>query len=260
VYLCLDVGNTKINGVIFKNEVMIDDFRVNTKHGWTSDQLGIFLLSFFNHVNINVASIMGVGISSVVPSIDYILSSAVKKYIGKDPFFVKAGVKTGISIRYKNPSEIGADLICGAVAATSLYPNSNIIVADLGTATTLIAINSSKEFLGGIILPGIGTQMNSLSSSAEKLSSTPILNPHKFIGSTSAECMQSGIYNGHLGAIKHLISGIKAEQFNATESKVIATGGFSKMFFQEKIFDAIVPDLVHQGILICIKNNLNSIA
>lgn len=258
MYLCLDVGNTQIHGVIFKNDVMIDDFRINTKHGWTSDQIGIFILSFFNHIKVEVASIKQVGVSSVVPSIDYTLSSAVKKYIGKDPFFIKAGVKTGISVKYKNPSEIGADLICGAVAATNLYPNSNLIVADLGTATTLIAINSSKEFLGGIILPGLGTQMNSLSSSAEKLSSTPIANPKKFIGLTSAECMQSGIYNGHLGSLKHLISGIKLENFPNSEIKVVGTGGFSKMFSQEKFFDDIVPDLVHKGILICIQNNLNS--
>lgn len=255
MYLCLDVGNTQIHGVIFKNEVMIDDFRINTKHGWTSDQIGIFLLSFFNHIKIDVGSILDVGVSSVVPSIDYTLSSAIKKYIGKDPFFIKAGVKTGISIKYKNPSEIGADLICGAVAATNLYPSSNIIVADLGTASTLIAISAMKEFLGGIILPGVGTQMNSLSASAEKLSSTPILNPKKFIGQNSSECMQSGIYNGHLGAIVHLIKGIENEHFNKSEYKVVATGGFSRMFAQEKIFDDIVPDLVHRGILHCIKKN-----
>ena len=195
---------------------------------------------------------MGVGISSVVPSIDYTLASAIEKYIGKVPFFVKSGVKTGISIKYKNPSEVGADLICGAVAAKNLYPKSNIVIVDLGTATTFVAVNMKKEFLGGVILPGIGTQMNSLSSSTEKLSSTPIKNPNKFIGTTSAECMQSGIFNGHLGAIQFILSGIKAEHFPKEDVIVIATGGFSKMFSQEKIFDAIVPDLVHKGILICI--------
>lgn len=250
MYLCLDVGNSQIHGGIFHNGKMKLDFRLNTKQGWSSDQLGVMLRAVLREKNIQHESIEKVAISSVVPSIDHHLKNACIKYFSKAPFFVKAGVKTGLSVnRFKNPNEIGADLIASAVCAADDFPDHNLIVVDMGTANTICAINKDREFLGGIITPGTNTQMDSLISSAEKLSAADIEKPKTYLGKTTTNCLQSGIYYGQLGAMKYLINNSINETFKGQKTLVVATGGFSRMFKNEEIFDHIVPDLVLRGIL-----------
>src|SRR3954470_19042040 len=109
MYLCLDVGNSQIHGGFFNDDKLIIDFRLNTKQGWSSDQLGIFLTSFCGIHDIDYTKVEKIGICSVVPSIDHHLRNAALKYFKREAFFIKSGVKTGVLVnRYKNPNEIGA--------------------------------------------------------------------------------------------------------------------------------------------------------
>lgn len=250
MYLCLDVGNSQIHGGIFHKEKLKHDFRLNTKQAWSSDQLGIMLRAVLREKDIDHSLIEKVAVSSVVPSVDHHLKNACIKYFSKAPFFIKAGVKTGLSVnRFKNPNEIGADLIASAVCAMEDFPGQNLIIVDMGTANTICAINSDKEFMGGIILPGTSTQMNSLVSSAEKLFSIDIEKPKMHLGKTTASALQSGVYYGQLGAIKYLIDNTASEVFGGKKYITIGTGGFSRMFKSENVFNHIVPDMVLRGIL-----------
>src|SRR5688572_174328 len=152
--LCLDVGNSHIYGGVFAQEILTLRFRHTSKSS-TSDEFGIFLKSVLRENHCSPNSINQIAICSVVPQLDYSLRSACFKYFSIEPFFLQAGVKTGLNIKYRNPVDVGADRIANAIAATHEFPEKNLIIIDFGTATTFCVINHQKAYLGGAILPGI---------------------------------------------------------------------------------------------------------
>jgi type III pantothenate kinase len=247
--VCFDVGNTQIYGGFYHNQKFTHNFRVNTKIGWSSDQLGIFLRGFCHEHNIDVSAINGAVISSVVPSLDYHLKNACLKYFHREPLFVRSGVKTGISIKYKASHEVGADLICSAVGATNKYPDTHLFIVDMGTATTVTAVSSKMEFITGLIMPGIQVQATSLSTAAEKLMAVELIQPKSAIAKNTTESIQTGIYLAHLGGIKLIISKLAKEAFAGQDYKVIATGGYARLFRSSKFFHAFENDLVLEGLV-----------
>ena len=260
MYLCLDVGNSQMHGGFYYKNKLLNDFRLNTRQNWSSDQLGIFFTSFCHENAIDYKKLKAIGISSVVPSIDHHLQNASIKYFKKKPFFIKLDIKSELIVdRYKNPQEIGADLICGAISGIKMFPKQNLLVVDMGTATTITAISANKEFLGGIIIPGIAIQANSLSSSAEQLFTVEIKKPNTYIGKVTSDCIQSGIYYGHLGTLQYLISNAKTEVFNNKSCIILATGGFARLYQNENVFDKIIPDLVLKGIIYFLEMNSYSV-
>ena len=246
--LCLDVGNTHILGGVFDEDKLILRFRCATHLVGTADQLGIFLINILNAHKIQVEDVEATAISSVVPSYDYTIKHSLLQYFKAHSFVLQAGVKTGLNIKYKNPAEVGADRIANAIAATHAFPKRNIIVADLGTATTLCAVSKTNDFLGGAILPGVKLGMESLKSHTAKIMEVTIEEPSSAIGRSTRESVQSGLYYGQLGALKELIARFKREAFAAESVMVIGTGGFSQLYKDEGIFDLIAPDLVLQGL------------
>ena len=153
-----------------------------------------------------------------------------------------------LQIKTHHPKELGADLICNSLAAIKCYPNKNIIIIDLGTATTFSAINNKHEYLGVAILPGMKLSMDALHINTAKLFSVEITKPESVIGKNTTESIQSGLYFGQLGVIREIIRRITSEYFNHKKPVIIGTGGFSHLFEQEKIFTAIIPDLILQGL------------
>jgi type III pantothenate kinase len=192
---------------------------------------------------------------SVVPEVIYSLKGACQKYFGINPFILQAGVKTGLKIKYRNPLEVGADRIANAVAATQMHPNKNLIIVDLGTATTFDTVTAERDYLGGAIIAGLRLSMESLEAKTAKLPSVEIVARTEALGQSTVESLQSGLYYGHLGAMREIISKITTECFNGEKPFVIGTGGFSSLFEKEKIFDLIAPDLVLKGNLIALEKN-----
>lgn len=255
--LCLDIGNTHIFGGVFKNNVLQMRFRYNTNSGGTSDQLGVFLKNVLQSNGIDTKAIKEIALCSVVPSIDYSLKAACKKYFQLEPFILHANTKTGITIKTQNPHETGADLIAGAIAATCIHPNSNIIIIDFGTVTTLAAISKNKEFLGASFLPGMNISMLSLGNNTAKLFPVEITKPEKAAGQFTSESIQSGLYYGHIGAIKEITQRITQEVFSDEAPILISTGGFAHLFENEGIFSYIESDLVLHGIKLALEMQLN---
>ena len=166
--LTLDVGNTQITGGLFENDRLVLQFRSATKANSSSDEIGIFLRSVLRENGFDWQQIQKIGICSVVPAINYSLSSAITKYFKKESVFVQAGIKTGLKLKYSNPKEIGADRIAGAIGATNLFTEQNIIIVDMGTATTVDCITKNKEYLGGAILPGLKISADALANGTAK--------------------------------------------------------------------------------------------
>lgn len=253
--LALDVGNSQIYGGVFEKEKMRISFRRNSKQGSSSDEIGIFLRSVIRENGVDPSEVKQILVCSVVPDIIHSLRGACKKYFDLNPFILQAGVKTGLKVKYRNPLEVGADRIANSIAATQIYPNKNLIIVDLGTATTFCAVSKDKDYLGGSIVAGLRLNMESLEAKTAKLPSVEIVTAAEALGRSTIESIQSGLYYGHIGMIKELTQRISHEAFAGDPPFVIGTGGFANLFEREKIFDVILPDLVLKGLMYAAKMN-----
>ncbi|MCJ8345474.1 type III pantothenate kinase [bacterium] len=247
--LTLDVGNTQIHGGIFKDGQLLKNFRINTYSYTSSDELGLFLKSILREWELSSDSIEGISICSVVPFLHHALEGASKRYFNQDPFFVEAGIKTGLKIRYKNPAEVGADRIVNAAYAQTLFPNQNMVLVDLGTATTFCVVNQEQEYLGGVIMPGIQISQKAMSNAAAKLPQFEIARPKDVFGRTTIDSLQCGIYYGHIGAINHIVDQIKRKEFKGLKNiKIIGTGGYTQFIQKDLPFDFIDNNLTLKGL------------
>ena len=258
--LLLDVGNSQIFGGVIRSLNGTPDqiqfrFRKSTQSSASSDELGLFLGSVLRENSIDPKSIKQIGICSVVPGTMHSLKGACQKYFGLSPFVLQAGVKTGLKIKYRNPLEVGADRIANSIAAIHAYPGKNIVIVDLGTATTFCAITEEKDYLGGAIIPGLKISMEALEARTAKLPTVEILKPDYACGRSTIESIQSGLYFSHLGAMKELVQVYQREIFQGKKPFVIGTGGFSRLFQGTGIFDAEIPDLVLHGLLMALRLN-----
>ncbi len=253
--LCLDIGNTHLYGGIFEKGELLFQFRYPSKGGCTSDELGIFLKNYLREIDLSPSNIKHAACCSVVPALDYSVRSAFVKYFSIDPFVLQAGVKTGLQIKYKNPTEVGPDRIANAIAAFHHFPKRNIIIVDLGTATTFEAIAANGTFLGGAILPGLQMQMRALNEFAANLPPVRIIKTENALGQSTTTNIQSGLYFGHRGAIKEILNSITSEMFQDAAPVVIGTGGLSYLYENDGLFNAILPDLVLHGLRIAHEKN-----
>lgn len=257
--LSLDVGNTTIHGGVFENESLKLQFRRTSEFRASSDELGLFLRGVLRENNIEPDTITQIAICSVVPDAIYSLRGACIKYFNITPFLLQAGVKTGLKIKYRNPLEVGADRIANAIAGTQLFPNENLVIVDFGTATTFCAVNKDKEYLGGVILPGLRISMEALEQKTAKLPPVEIVQMKQTLGRSTVESIQSGLYFGQIGMVKEITERLKEECFeggqDAEKPRILATGGFAGLFDKAGLFNVIIPDLVLKGLNIALRMN-----
>ncbi|WP_322622111.1 type III pantothenate kinase [Aedoeadaptatus coxii] len=249
--LAIDVGNTNIVFGAFKGRELIHDWRIASDQKKTSDEFGMLVTEMLNNVQLKPVDIEAVIMSSVVPNIMHTMQNMIVKYFHQYPMIVGAGVKTGINIRYDNPREVGADRIVNAIAAVERYGGPCIII-DLGTAITFCVVDDKKNYLGGLILPGISISADALVSRTSKLPKIEIIKPEKVIGKTTVSSMQNGLYYGFSsmidGIVKHICDEI---QLDPSDVHVIATGGFSNLLVSDSAYDIIIDrDLTMDGLRI----------
>ena len=250
--LLIDVGNTNVTiGACEGNEIKAS-WRMTTNKDQTSDEIGVTLRNFLTYNEIDIANIEGTIISSVVPPIMYSLTHAVRKYIGTEPIIVKSTSKMGLTIKVDNPKEVGADRLVNAVAAIKKY-KAPLIIVDFGTATTFCTINKDKEYLGGVILPGVKISLNALVEKTAKLPRIEIAKPESIIGTNTVSSMQAGMYYGYAGSVDNIVTKIKEEL--GEDATVIATGGLARMIAKEaKTIDTIDSELTLEGLKIIYDN------
>lgn len=253
--LTIDVGNTSTTCGLFEGEKIVFQFRRETNIHSSSDEIGVFFRSVLSENGFDWKQIKRIGICSVVPSVNYSLASACSKYLKQEPLFIQAGIKTGLKINYPNPKEIGADLIAAAIGGINLYPNRDMIIVDMGTATTLELVSKENVFLGGSIMPGLKISVDALATGTEKLPSVEIAKPSGLYGSTTTEAIQVGLYYGTAGSIKEICYQYQKNIFKGDRPFILGTGGFAKVFSDYSLFDQIVPELVLYGVKCAIDLN-----
>ncbi|HEX9784776.1 MAG TPA: type III pantothenate kinase [Opitutaceae bacterium] len=254
--LCLDVGNSTIHGGVYDDEHLRIQFRRTTHPVGSSDELGLFLRAVLRENSVDPAAVRRVAICSVVPPVVYPLRAACVKYFANEPFILQPGVKTGLRIKYRNPLEVGADRIASAVAAAHLYPDRDAILIDCGTATTFDVLTASRDYLGGCILPGLAISVDALAGKTARLPAVEIARPVHALGRSTIESIQAGVFFGQIGAIRELTARLREEVFGGRQPLVLGTGGFSRVFEGEKLFDDVVPDLVLRGLRIAFALNV----
>ncbi len=252
--LVIDIGNTNITFGIFKGNNLNKHWRLPTDKHKTVDAYAIDFCNIFFFSNIQRENIKGIIISSVVPPLEYTLTSMCKKYFNINPMVVSPGIKTGISIQIENPKELGADRIVNAVAAYAKV-NQSVIVVDFGTATTFDCITEKGIYKGGVIAPGLLISLEALVNNTSKLPTVDIKFLNKVVANNTVNAIQSGIFFGYIGLVEGIIKRIKEEQgFN---SKVIATGGIAKLISSEvSEIDDVDEFLTLRGLRIIYQKNL----
>jgi len=255
VILCLDVGNSQMTCGVFEGDDLRLQFRRTTQGKPASDELGVFLRGTLRENGFEPGAVSSIALCSVVPDLVHSLRAACLKYFAREPFVLRAGVRTGLKIRYREPRQVGADRIAVAIGAAERYPMTDVIVVNLGTATTMEVVNSSKEYLGGAILPGLRLSAEALETGTARLPSVEILRPGQAVGRSTTECIQTGLYLGTLGAIRLLAKEITEEAFAGSRPTLVGTGGFSALYREEPDFDIVIPDLALQGLRLALALN-----
>lgn len=251
--LAIDIGNTNIVLGCMEGPRIVVEARMATDLVKTSDQYCVELKSLLRLYEVDLAAIEGVIISSVVPPVLNSCKTAVRKLTGKTPMVVGPGIKTGLNIQMENPAQIGSDLIVAAVAALSRFAPPLIII-DMGTATTITAIDKTGAYVGGCISPGPKLSAEALSSRTAQLPAISLESPKHAIGKNTVEAMRSGVMLGSACMVDGMID--RLEQELGQKATVIATGGIARfvlpMCRREIIYDR---DLLLKGLAALYENN-----
>lgn len=223
--LAVDIGNTNIVLGCIENDKILFESRIATDLIKTSDQYCADLFSMLHLNGIVPSKIEGSIISSVVPPVLNSFKTAIRKLTGGTCLVVGPGVKTGLNIRMDQPSEVGSDLIVAAVAAIAQY-GTPLLLVDMGTATTITAVDKDGSFVGGCICPGVKISMEALTGRTAQLPGISLDAPQHAIGKNTRDSMRSGIMLGAAAMLDGMLD--RMEEELGTPVKVIATGGISR--------------------------------
>ena len=251
--LVIDVGNTNIVLGIFKDQELVDHWRVSTDRLRTTDEYGVLIRHLFYLNGVNSEEIDAIIISSVDPPVMPTLERMCQRYFGLTPLVIGPGVKTGMDIKYDNPREVGADRIVNAVAAYEKF-GGPVIIIDFGTATTFCAVDKKGTYLGGAICPGIGISTDALVQRTAKLPRIEVVQAEKVICRNTVESMQAGVFYGFVGQVDGIVSRMRKEL--GCKAKVVATGGLAVIVAPATdAIDVVEPMLTLEGLKIIYDRN-----
>lgn len=244
--LTIDIGNTNTALGVYDGEKLIAHWRMATANYRTSDEYGVLARQMFSSAGLDHEKIDAIIIASVVPPLNFTFKEMSKNYFAHEAIFVDNTVDAGLTIRYKPPSDVGADRIVDAVAAMHRYGKPCIVV-DFGTATTFDAINSAGEYMGGVITPGITISSDALFQRAAKLPRVEIKKPERVIGDSTVGSIQSGLYYGYAGLVDGILRRMLAELGEGTH--VVATGGLAPLISKaSELIDTVDDTLTLEGL------------
>ena len=252
--LAIDVGNSNNVIGLFAGEKLLTHWRIRTERTRTSDEYWVLIKEFILLNDVETETIDEIIVACVVPPLIPVLKEMSKKYFSCEPLIVGPGVKTGISILYKNPAEVGADRIVNSAAAYKKY-GGPLIIVDFGTATTFDAVSKKGEYLGGAIFPGVQLSLEALFKNAAKLPRVEIAEPERVIGRSTIESIHSGTVYGFVSVIDGMI--LKMQEELEQKARVIATGGIVDLIASRaKSIDTIDHFLTLEGLRIIHQRNL----
>lgn len=254
--LAVDIGNSNIVLGCFENEEILFIERLSTNQNSTSLEYTILIKNILELNKLSHHSFEGGIISSVVPSVTHTVQDAMVRLTGKHVMVVGPGIKTGLKILLDNPAQLGSDRVADAVAAVHDYP-CPLIIVDMGTATTISVIDREKNFLGGMIMPGLRVSLDSLTMRTSQLPKISLDPPKKVIGTNTVDCMRSGIIYSTASSIDGAVQRIEEELGEACT--IVSTGGLAKAIIPYCRRDIIIDDrLLLKGLMYIYNKNKKS--
>lgn len=251
--LAIDIGNTNLVMGCFRDDKILFKARIATDSTRTSDQYGVEIKNMLEAYGVKRSDIDDCIISSVVPPVFNSVRTGVIKIIGKQPMVVGPGLKTGLNIHVDVPSQVGSDRIVIAVAALAEY-KPPLLLLDLGTATTIEAVEPDNVYMGGVIIPGVRVSLDALTSRAAQLPGISLDRPKQVIGKNTVDCMRSGMMYGTAAMIDGLIE--RMEEELGHKCTLIATGGLAQFITPLCRREIILEkDLLLKGLNIIYKKN-----
>ena len=217
--LAADIGNTTARfGLLETAEAsaegapkLLSACEVTTRQPITADEARMQLGQILNELAGKASSRGGACpspegsiLSCVVPTLTDAWHRALADTVPGRQLVVGPGLRSGVKLRFNDPSEVGPDRIADAVAARAAY-GAPVVVVDLGTTTNFEAIDASGAFCGGIIAPGVALGARSLAEAAARLPIIELRAPERVLGRSTREAMQSGVVLGEAARIDGLL-------------------------------------------------------
>jgi type III pantothenate kinase len=219
--LAVDVGNTQTALGLFDAERLADHWRLATEAQRTGDELGALFGRFFDPAGLD-----GICLSSTVPTLVREYEQLAERWASVPLLVVGPGIRTGITIRYNDPREVGPDRVVNAVSAAARH-GPPCIVVDFGTSTNFDVVSPAGEYVGGVLAPGIEISMDALFARAARLVKVDFAEPEQVIGRTTATALQSGLVYGFAGQVDRIVERIREEL--AADAPAVATGGLAEL-------------------------------
>ena len=228
--LAIDCGNTHTTvGCVDENRTVTSVFRIPTDRRETEFGYAAKIKQILELHGTSLSDIRGAAISCVVPPVTDVLVRAVRLMTGLESLVIGAGVKTGLHLRINDPGTVASDLVVAAVAAKEEYSLPCLIV-DMGTATTVSALDTDGKFIGCAILPGAGISLSALTEQTALLPNIELKPPKSPIGTNTVDCMKSGIVYGTAGAVDGLLERF-SEALPTPPTAIVATGGIAPQIY-----------------------------
>jgi type III pantothenate kinase len=186
-------------------------------------------------------------VCSVVPKKNRTVRSAAGK---TKVLWLSSRLRLGVGIDYPSPKTIGADRLANAAAVAALY-GCPAIVVDFGTAVTFDIVSERKNYIGGVIAPGLEAMTNFLYQRTALLPKLSLQEPRSAVGRSTIGAMMSGAVFGYRGLVREIIARIKLERFPRQKVHTVATGGYAHLIGAKlDEIDAIHPHLTLEGLRI----------
>jgi type III pantothenate kinase len=253
--LAIDIGNTNTVLGVFDGDRLERSWRIKTDARSTADELALTFRGLLaDH------KITGTAACSTVPAALRALRTMLAGYYPDVPtVLVEPGVRTGVSLQYENPKEVGADRIVNTLAAHHLVQGRPAIVVDFGTTTNFDVVSERGDFLGGALAPGIEISLDALAARAAQLRKVELIAPRHPIGKSTVEALQSGVVYGFAGQVDGLVRRLSAALHpdDPAAVQVIATGGLATLVIEHcETVDRYEPDLTLLGLRLIYDRNV----
>jgi type III pantothenate kinase len=242
-YLLIDISNS------FTKLAFSTSERVGRAAQISTRQLTVTALRNF----LRRTQVRGLVVSSVVPERNSLVARAAGR---KRVIFVDAKTKLGVGIDYPKPSTIGADRLANAAAVAELY-GCPAVVVDFGTAVTFDVVSSERDYIGGVIAPGLEAMTSYLYQRTALLPKLTLREPRSAIGKTTRDAMLAGAVYGYRGLVREILTQIRSGAFPRSNAQVIATGGYAALIARQMAeINAVHPGLTLEGLRLI--GNLNA--
>ena len=222
--LAIDAGNTQTHVGMFRDDELVEHWRLATVRDATADRLASELSGLLGLRDLRLRDVDGAIVSSVVPQLGHEYEAVSERYLDGALALVGPRLRTGMPSRIDNPHELGPDRLVNAVAAYHRCGTA-CIVADFGTTINYDVVSAEGEYLGGSIAPGVEISLEALSQRAARLFTIDLEAPSEVIGRSTQAALRSGVVYGFAGQVDGIVARLR--EALGEEATTFATGGLA---------------------------------